>query len=154
MPATPSSTCSCPMVHVCSPCSAATAGNGVGKRRLSVRSAATASRPRAATTSSGLAGDAGGGVRLHHRRRSRAGENVIVAGDHFAGKTTLLRAICLAAIAPFERVVTVEAAITELGLDNGEPSAQRRRVVLAAAVGGGRGRGDGGRPGRVRPPDG
>jgi pilus assembly protein CpaF len=45
---------------------------------------------------------------------------VIVAGDHFAGKTTLLRAICFEAIAPFERVVTVEAALTELGLDNGD----------------------------------
>jgi Flp pilus assembly CpaF family ATPase len=45
-----------------------------------------------------------------------AGENVIVAGDHFSGKTTLLRGLCLAAIQPWERTVTVEAAITELGL--------------------------------------
>jgi Flp pilus assembly CpaF family ATPase len=46
----------------------------------------------------------------------RAGENLIVAGDHNAGKTTFLRAICLDAIAPHQRVVTVEAYITELGL--------------------------------------
>jgi len=45
-----------------------------------------------------------------------AGENVVVGGDWNSGKTTTLRAICLAAIAPWERVVTVEAAITELGL--------------------------------------
>jgi len=44
------------------------------------------------------------------------GENVIVAGDWNSGKTTTLRAISLAAISPWERVVTVEAAITELGL--------------------------------------
>lgn len=49
----------------------------------------------------------------------RHGENVIVAGDHFAGKTTLLRAICFEAIAPDERVVTIEAGLTELGLDHG-----------------------------------
>lgn len=50
----------------------------------------------------------------------RHGENVIVAGDHFAGKTTLLRAICFEAIAPDERVITIEAGLTELGLDNGD----------------------------------
>lgn len=49
-----------------------------------------------------------------------AGENLIVAGDHNAGKTTFLRAVCFDAIAPHQRVVTVEAFITELGLDNGE----------------------------------
>jgi Flp pilus assembly CpaF family ATPase len=48
----------------------------------------------------------------------RAGENLIVAGDHNAGKTTLLRAVALDAIAPHQRVVTVEAFITELGLHN------------------------------------
>lgn len=46
----------------------------------------------------------------------RAGENLIVAGDHNSGKTTLLRALALDAIAPHQRVVTVEAFITELGL--------------------------------------
>ena len=45
-----------------------------------------------------------------------AGENLIVSGDHNAGKTTALRAIALEAIAPWHRVVTVEAFITELGL--------------------------------------
>jgi Flp pilus assembly CpaF family ATPase len=49
-----------------------------------------------------------------------AGENLIVAGDHNAGKTTLLRAICFDAIAPHQRVVTVEAFITELGLHHGD----------------------------------
>jgi pilus assembly protein CpaF len=49
-----------------------------------------------------------------------AGENLIVAGDHNAGKTTLLRAICFDAIAPHQRVVTVEAYITELGLHHGD----------------------------------
>ena len=49
-----------------------------------------------------------------------AGENLIVAGDHNAGKTTFLRAVCLAAIPPHQRVVTVEAFITELGLHRGE----------------------------------
>lgn len=48
-----------------------------------------------------------------------AGENLIVAGDHNAGKTTFLRAVCFDAIPPHQRVVTVEANITELGLDNG-----------------------------------
>jgi len=46
----------------------------------------------------------------------RSGENLIVAGDHNAGKTTLLRAVALDAIAPHQRVITVEAFITELGL--------------------------------------
>jgi pilus assembly protein CpaF len=50
----------------------------------------------------------------------RAGENLIVAGDHNAGKTTFLRAVCFDAIAPHQRVVTVEAFITELGLHNGD----------------------------------
>jgi pilus assembly protein CpaF len=50
----------------------------------------------------------------------RAGENLIVAGDHNAGKTTFLRAVCFDAIAPHQRVVTVEAFITELGLHQGE----------------------------------
>jgi pilus assembly protein CpaF len=45
-----------------------------------------------------------------------AGENVIVAGDWNAGKTTVLRGLCLEAIAPWERVFTAEAGITELGL--------------------------------------
>lgn len=45
-----------------------------------------------------------------------AGENLIVSGDWGAGKTTALRTIALAAISPWERVLTVEAAITELGL--------------------------------------
>jgi len=49
-----------------------------------------------------------------------AGENLIVAGDHNAGKTTFLRAVCFAAIAPHQRVITVEAYITELGLHNGD----------------------------------
>ena len=49
----------------------------------------------------------------------RAGENLIVAGDHNAGKTTFLRAICLDAIEPHHRVITVEAYITELGLHAG-----------------------------------
>jgi Flp pilus assembly CpaF family ATPase len=48
------------------------------------------------------------------------GENLIVAGDHNAGKTTFLRAVCFAAIAPHQRVITVEAYITELGLHNGD----------------------------------
>lgn len=46
-----------------------------------------------------------------------AGGNLIVAGDHNAGKTTTLRALCAEAIRPHQRVVTVEAFITELGLD-------------------------------------
>ena len=45
-----------------------------------------------------------------------AGENVIVAGDWNSGKTTTLRTICLEGIQPWERVLTVEAGITELGL--------------------------------------
>ena len=49
----------------------------------------------------------------------RAGENLIVAGDHNAGKTTFLRAVCFDAIDPHQRVVTVEAYITELGLAPG-----------------------------------
>lgn len=48
-----------------------------------------------------------------------AGENLIVAGDHNSGKTTFLRAVCFDAIPPHQRVVTVEANITELGLHNG-----------------------------------
>lgn len=50
----------------------------------------------------------------------RAGENLIVAGDHNAGKTTFLRAVALDAIAPHQRVITVEAFITELGLHNSD----------------------------------
>jgi pilus assembly protein CpaF len=50
----------------------------------------------------------------------RAGENVIVAGDHNAGKTTFLRALCFDAIPRHQRVVTVEAYITELGLHTGD----------------------------------
>ncbi len=50
----------------------------------------------------------------------RAGENLIVAGDHNAGKTTFLRAVCFDAIEPHQRVVTVEAYITELGLHQGD----------------------------------
>ena len=50
----------------------------------------------------------------------RAGENLIVAGDHNAGKTTFLRAVCFDAIEPHQRVVTVEAFITELGLHQGD----------------------------------
>lgn len=46
----------------------------------------------------------------------RAGENVIVAGDWAAGKTTLLRALIYSAVQPWERIVTIEAGITELGL--------------------------------------
>jgi len=46
----------------------------------------------------------------------RAGENVIVAGDFGAGKTTLLRALIYSAVQPWERIVTIEAGITELGL--------------------------------------
>jgi len=45
-----------------------------------------------------------------------AGENLIVAGDYNAGKTTLLRAVCFAGIPKHQRVITVEAFITELGL--------------------------------------
>lgn len=45
-----------------------------------------------------------------------AGFNVVVAGDWGSGKTTLLRALCLDAISPHERVVTVEKGLTELGL--------------------------------------
>ena len=45
-----------------------------------------------------------------------AGSNVIVAGDWNAGKTTLLRALCLDAIPRHHRVVTAEAGLTELGL--------------------------------------
>lgn len=45
-----------------------------------------------------------------------AGENVIVSGDWGAGKTTMLRALIYSAVKPWERVITVEAAITELGL--------------------------------------
>src|SRR4051794_2136895 len=43
-----------------------------------------------------------------------AGENVIVAGDWNSGKTTTLRTICLEGIQLWERVLTVEAGITEL----------------------------------------
>ena len=46
----------------------------------------------------------------------RHGENVIVAGDWAAGKTTLLRALIYSAVQPWERIVTIEASITELGL--------------------------------------
>lgn len=45
-----------------------------------------------------------------------AGENVIVGGDWGAGKTTMLRALIYSAVRPWERAITVEAAITELGL--------------------------------------
>jgi len=45
-----------------------------------------------------------------------SGENLVVAGDWNAGKTTTLRGLCLEAIAPWERVFTVEAGLTELGL--------------------------------------
>jgi Flp pilus assembly CpaF family ATPase len=45
-----------------------------------------------------------------------AGFNVVIAGDWGSGKTTLLRALCLDAIAPHERVITVEKGLTELGL--------------------------------------
>ena len=68
----------------------------------------------------------------------RAGENLIVAGDHNAGKTTFLRAVCFDAIAPHQRVVTVEAYITELGLHQRRPTAEHGRAVLPAAVGRGR----------------
>ena len=54
------------------------------------------------------------------------GENVIVAGDWGAGKTTLLRALIYSAVQPWERVITVEAAITELGLHR---SGRLRNVV-------------------------
>lgn len=47
----------------------------------------------------------------------RGGENLVVAGDHNSGKTTFLRAVFLEAVAPHERVVTIEAQLTELGLD-------------------------------------
>lgn len=50
----------------------------------------------------------------------RAGENLIVAGDHNAGKTTFLRAVCFDGIDAHQRVVTVEAYITELGLHQGD----------------------------------
>ena len=46
----------------------------------------------------------------------RAGFNVFVAGDWNSGKTTLLRALCLDAIPKHQRVITVEAGLTELGL--------------------------------------
>ena len=46
----------------------------------------------------------------------RAGGNEVIGGDFAAGKTTLLRALIYSAVQPWERVVTVEAAITELGL--------------------------------------
>jgi pilus assembly protein CpaF len=49
-----------------------------------------------------------------------AGENVIVGGDWNSGKTTMLRALALASIARHERVVTVEASITELGLHHSD----------------------------------
>lgn len=49
-----------------------------------------------------------------------SGENLIVAGDHNAGKTTFLRAVCFDAIPRHQRVITVEAYITELGLHNGD----------------------------------
>jgi Flp pilus assembly CpaF family ATPase len=45
-----------------------------------------------------------------------AGENVFISGDWSAGKTTALRAIIYSAVQPWERVITVEAAITELRL--------------------------------------
>lgn len=45
-----------------------------------------------------------------------AGENVIVAGDWASGKTTFLRGLVYAAVQPWQRLITVEAAITELGL--------------------------------------
>jgi pilus assembly protein CpaF len=45
-----------------------------------------------------------------------AGENLVVGGDWNAGKTTVLRGLCLEAIGRHERVFTVEAGITELGL--------------------------------------
>ena len=46
----------------------------------------------------------------------RAGFNVIIAGDWNSGKTTTLRALCLDAIPKSQRVITVEAGLTELGL--------------------------------------
>jgi pilus assembly protein CpaF len=46
----------------------------------------------------------------------RAGFNVFIAGDWNSGKTTLLRALCLDAIPKHQRVITVEAGLTELGL--------------------------------------
>jgi pilus assembly protein CpaF len=46
----------------------------------------------------------------------RAGFNVFIAGDWNSGKTTTLRALCLDAIPKHQRVITVEAGLTELGL--------------------------------------
>lgn len=46
----------------------------------------------------------------------RAGFNVFIAGDWNSGKTTLLRALCMDAIPKHQRVITVEAGLTELGL--------------------------------------
>ncbi len=44
------------------------------------------------------------------------GENVIIGGDHGSGKTTSMRGVIYSAVSPWERVITVEAGITELGL--------------------------------------
>src|SRR5690606_5628567 len=51
------------------------------------------------------------------RRRLSDQPDSCGAAWHNAGKTTTLRALCAEAIRPHQRVVTVEAFITELGLD-------------------------------------
>ncbi len=73
----------------------------------------------------------------------RAGENLIVAGDHNAGKTTFLRAVC------FDAIDAAPARRHGRGVHHrarpapGRSSAQHRRAVLEAAVRRGRGRADG-----------
>ena len=82
-----------------------------------------------------------------------AGENVIVAGDWASGKTTMLRALIYSAVPPWERVVTVEAAITELGLHRSGRFENVVALFSARPGTGGRGRGDGVGPhGGVHPP--
>ena len=56
----------------------------------------------------------------------RAGGNLIVGGDHNAGKTTALRSWAFE-IQPWHRVITVESGLTELGL---ERSGERNVAVL------------------------
>ena len=76
----------------------------------------------------------------------RAGENVIVAGDHNAGKTTCLRALCFDAI-PRHRARGHGRGLHHRARPaHRRPPAQHRRPLQPAGIGRGRRRGDGGRP--------
>ena len=113
-PATRGSTCNCRTGRGCSPSTAARAPTGSGPRPTCA-SAVTGSwsRRRIRLVELGVWPQAASDFVVAAMRH---GENVIVAGDWAAGKTTLLRALIYSAVQPWERIVTIEASITELGL--------------------------------------